>query len=373
MKPRLPVVEEKIWTIDARDNVMLDVMSETLGLSPERVGSELWRVRAVAADILAAKGVSYQLLRGALTPRRDRHEFAFVFDSASTGGTWNYAIPAQERLLPLLQAKDFSCSLLSGDLIIEDQNLGFAMLNRGVELHREVRPLTHTDELYAIYVNNLSARQADNIHDGLVPWEGYVGRIPCTYSSVTKNWLSTTLSSKYVKVGRTFVCGHEDDVVNDVNSNLPGWPVEELGYRCVSLQAMYYDLLLSYKIERHVVRGETDTAHALSAISTSPKDIGTFRVEIDERKLAYIANHGGGGFQAAALDTMDRSAVEEMVRERIDRNYIYELELKKHDRGTTSKFNIMLEFPRATGAAVRIQATMEYSSGDDVLRVLTLF
>lgn len=371
-RPRLPIVSEKIWTIDARDNVLLDVMSEVFDLSPAQLGRELWQARDLTASVLASKGVDYAKLRNALTPRRDRHEFAFVFDSASTGGQFNYALPAQERLLSLLPAKDFSCSLLSGDLIISNQERGFELLRQGLALHRQVRDLVDTSELFAIYVNNLTMDRASAIHNGLVDWDGYVGRILCTYSSRTKDWLSTTLGSAYVKVGKTFICDHEDDVSNDESYNLPGWPVEELGYRCISLQTMYYGMLLSYKIERRVMPGETDTKHALSAISISPKELDAFRVEVTDEKLAYIAAHGGG-FNAAGLDSTDRTAVQEMIRERIRRNYIYELQLVEHEKGTTSKFNIMLEFPRTARPPVRMLATLEYIPDDEVLRLITLF
>jgi hypothetical protein len=365
-------VAPPIWTIEARENVMLDVISSDFGLSPERMQNEIRAAHSQTVNILASKGVKYEQLRGALTPRRDRYEFAFVFDSKTTDGKYGYTIPAQERILALLPAKDFSCSLLSGDLLIKNQELGFELLNRGLELHREVRPLGSTSELFAIYINNLTAARAEAIHSGLLPWNGYVGRIPSTYSSRTKDWLSTTLSSQYVKLDRTFIGQHEDDVSEDENYNLPGWPLLEHGFSCISLQSMYFGLFLSYKIERRVVPGETDTIHSLNAMSTSPQDLATFRVDIDEHKLAYLAEHGGS-FRPAGLDTNTRDEIAELIRLRISQNYIYELHLKEHEGGTTSKFNIMLEFPGTRETPVRMQATIEYQPDERVLRVITLY
>lgn len=351
---------------------MLDVISGYFGLSTTQMQNEICNAHAKTVEILASKGVDYAKLRGALTPRRDRHEMAFVFDSSATGNQYNYGTPVHDRILTLLPAKQFSCALLSGDLLIENQDLGFELLQRGLQLHREVRRFSYTGELYAIYINNLTGGRAQAIHEGLLPWRAYVGRVPSTYSSRTKDWFSTTLSTRYIKLDRTFIGEHEDDVSNRKNYNLPGWPLDDHRFSSMSLQSMYFSLFLSYKIERRVVPGETDTIHALSAISASPLDLSTFAVEIDDRKCEYIANHGGG-FRSAGLESTNRADIAELIRLRIERNYIYDMQLSAHEGGSTSKFNIMLEFPREKATPVRMQATVEYLPDDQILRVITLY
>lgn len=210
------------------------------------------------------------------------------------------------------------------------------------------------------------------MHSGLTQFGPYVDRIPSTYSSRTKDWLANTLSTRYLKLGNTFIGQHEDDVPNEENYNLPGWPLEEHGYRCVSLQSMYFDLFLNYKIERRVIPGETDTKHSLNAISTDPAELEDFTIEMDDEKFAYIAAHGGG-FRSAGMASNSREEVLDLIRARITRTYIYAMELKEHPSGTSSLFAIMLEFPRENGVPVRIRAALEYLPTKRVLRVVTLF
>ena len=364
---------ERIWTIDARDNAMLEVVSASLELSPEAMHGEIRSAHAETVRILAAKGVDYSRLRGALSPSRDKQEVAFVFDSAAAG-EYDYGTPIGEAILPLLPRKAFSCAVLTGDLLLGDQyqDLGFNLLGRDLQLHKPVRSFRYTNELYAIYVNNLTAGRAETLHQGLKEFRPYIGRINCTYSSPTKDWLSSTLGTRYVKLDGIFIGQHEDDVPNDEDYNLPGWPLEEHEYRCVSIQSMYFDLFLSYKIERRIIPGETDTNYALNAISTSPGELTEFEIEMDDDKLAYIAAHGGG-FRSAGMASKTREQVLALIRERIDRNYIYALELKPHPTGIASLFAIMLEFPRLGDEPVRVMAALEYLPATRILRVVTLF
>jgi hypothetical protein len=62
-----------------------------------------------------------------------------------------------------------------------------------------------------------------------------------------------------------------------------------------------------------------------------------------------------------------------MIRERIDQNYIYSMELKTHTAGTSSLFSIMLEFPRAAAEPVRMMAALEFLPETKILHVVTLF
>lgn len=171
---------------------------------------------------------------------------------------------------------------------------------------------------------------------------------------------------------KTFIGTHEDDANSAENTNLPGWPLDRHGFSIVSIPTMYFDLLLSYKIERRVVPGETDTSHALAVISDDALDLSTLEVAIDRDKMNYISSHGGG-YRAAGLEGNSSAEMADLIRARIGENYIYELEVKEHDQGETSKFNLMLEFPGTRGARVRMQATMEYLPTDRTLRLITLY
>lgn len=54
---------------------------------------EITSAHVKAVEVLAAKGVDYNRLRGALTPSRGKHEVAFVLDSEAAG-EYDYGTPA---------------------------------------------------------------------------------------------------------------------------------------------------------------------------------------------------------------------------------------------------------------------------------------
>lgn len=359
----------KLWTLDGRDNVLLDVMQLSLDLTASEMHTELTRAHAHVIDQLASQSVKYADLRYALVPRQKRVERAFVFDNTPSGAYTR----ARETILAALPGKELTCSILSGDLMIENQALGFWLLKKHlVQLTPRALP-RHTTAMYCVYINNLTPATATLVDELCSGSSEYLGYIDATYSTQAKDWLSTTVFTSYVKSGTTYVSPHEDDIEEPGGFNLPGWPVESTRTRSVSIQSMYFDLFLSYKIERRTIPGERDTSHALSAISATPMNLVGFTVSIDERKLQYIAKHGGGGFEAATLARYTADQIAEIIRQKIASNYIYEMEVKRLETGVVRKFNIMLEFPRDEADPVRMQATLEYIPQQQQLRLITLF
>jgi hypothetical protein len=220
-----------IWTLEARDSVALEMISSYFNLSDAQMRRTIIEAHEQVQELLTQKGIDYRSLRSALTPQRQRIETAYIFDTARIDSGW-YGYDVAARILPHLD-RNSNCSILVGDLILEDQDLGFDLLERHLRLHKACE-IAHTSQLYSVYINNLSDRMAKTIHDGLLPYEAYVGYIPVTFSSRMKDWLSATLVNQYIKRKVVFLCGQEDDVENDENYNLPGWPIEDLGYKYAS-------------------------------------------------------------------------------------------------------------------------------------------
>ena len=76
-----------IHSINGYTNMMIEVMAKTLKLSDQDVQKLLRHMHREIVSALASKGVNYADLSTALTPRGNKHEIAFVFDSsrAETG------------------------------------------------------------------------------------------------------------------------------------------------------------------------------------------------------------------------------------------------------------------------------------------------
>lgn len=253
-----------VWTLDARDCLLLDVMAASLALTDAQFRREITGAHAATVEALAAKGIKYADLRNPLVPQRDRREIALFF-LADEGGYGTAPGSAADCVLGLLPP-DLRCSVLRGDLLATDQDWAFEVLQAHLVGHRPVE-IRNTSQIYAIYLNNVSAAMFTSIAEGAQTCSSYVGFADCTFGSPMKDWLSTTLSSTYLKVGKTFVNGHEDDASADGDYDLPGWPLERHGFNYRSIQGTYFSLFLAYKIERRVLPGEADSRFALAAVS----------------------------------------------------------------------------------------------------------
>ncbi len=363
---------DPIWTLEARDSVMLEVVTSLFNLSPEAVRREIAQAHEITVEAIAAKGIDYSKLDKALTPQRKRLERAFLFDTARIQ-SGSYGSAVADVVLPLLPPT-LSCSIQLGDLILERdlQDRGIELLNDYAELIHPVE-LVNTNQIYCIYLNNLSKKMAADITEGLRDYEGFVGHVEASTASPMKDWLSITLVDGYLKHGRAMLNGHEDDAPNTEDRNMKGWPLEENGYECRSIQDMYFHLFLGYKIERRVVPGaEGDTDFALSAISGKPLPLDGVDVEIEAAKAKYLREDHGLSLARAGLASLDDEEIASTIRSKIKDSYIYNLRYdEEHD---TSLFNIMLEISEPDeGRVTRLLAALEYQPEVPMLRLVTLF
>jgi hypothetical protein len=368
-------IDLPIGTLQARDSVMLDVVTSEFDLSPEQVRTEIRFLHSSTVAKLAAEGIDYRELRNALTPQRDRVERAFLFDTDRIeSGSYGYSVG--KTLLPLLP-RELSCSMLHGDLIIDRdlQDRGVELLNNHAEMVRPVE-LGLTNQIYCVYINNLTPNMAIGLTDALRDYEPFVGHVDSTTSSSMKDWLSITLVDCYLKHKRVMLNGHEDDAPEGENYNMRGWPLEESGYGCRSIADMYFHLLLGYKIERRVVAdSEGDTDFALTAISGRPLPLAEFSIEVDKAKGQYLREcHGASLARAGLLHLSDRELAVRIKR-KINNSYIYNLRYDaEHD---TSLFNIILELggnsEEKEAKMTRLLASLEYMPEKRVLRLVTLY
>jgi len=358
-----------IHTLNARGHILLEVMRDHFGLTPDQVRREIQSIHGATTDILANKGVDYTCLRPGLTPVLKRREAAFIFDSSTIESSW-YGLEVMRQLLPLLEPESTQ-SMLCGDLLGDDQEFIYQVLAESLKLSRSFS-FRHGSLLYAVYLNNMSDGTLLHIHECLKGFYPYVGYIPADFSTRAKTYLSTCLVNVFLKNRRNIIVGHEDDRPNDENVNMPGYPFEEFGYRVLSLQESYFGILLSYKIERPVYSGfEVDSEMALNAISDNILDIKGFHVEIDPRKHGYLLSEKGGKLRKAQLAELDRDALSETIREKLASNYIYNMAfLEEYD---VRKFSLMLEVENQDGGEpTRLAAGFEYLPQQQVLRLITL-
>ncbi len=361
-----------VHTLNARGNIMLEVIRQHFQLSPERMFREIQAMRGMIETALASKGISYESLKSALVPDRKRREIALVFDTSATKNTW-YGREIFEKVIPLFD-RNSNHSVLVGDYIDTGagQPLLLQALNDAITLNREV-DYEHSSQFFIVYINNLSDRMVKNFNDELLQFRPYIGLADTTYASVFKLLLSTMLADGLIKHGNVIIQGHEPDRPDSDDVNMSGYPFEENGYVCRSVNGDLQGILLSYKIERPVFDGfETDTEFSLNAIGIAPSSLNEFSIQVDDAKLAYIKSAKAGSIERAGLEVTTSAELAEIIRSKIADSYIYNMAFDT--TYNVAKFNVIIELPTRDGVArTRLLASLEYQAEKKVLRLITLY
>jgi hypothetical protein len=361
---------QPIFTLNARGHIMLEVMRDYFKMSNPRVRAEIQDIHRATQEALAAKGIKYADLKAALVPSADRHEAAFLFDSKAIESSW-YGCEVIQQILPLLDERTTQ-SVLCGDLLGDDQRLIFEILEESLVLSRSFE-FQHGTLLFCVYINNLSEAALRRLNEQLAAFPAYIGYIPTTFASRAKTYLSLILVNDFLKSGQRVIMGHEDDRPNDENVNMVGYPFEKFGYQVFSLQSSYFDIFLSFKIERAVYKGfEVDTEMAINAISDQVLPLQEFTVVLEEAKHDYLLTEKGRKLRKAGIAHLDRESIASLIKSKIAASYIYNLDyLREYN---VIKFNLMIEVDRSDGGyPTQMTASLEYKPEEKVLRLLTLY
>lgn len=356
-----------ILTVEARSNVMLDVVTKHFLLTDEQVFREIQTSIRHLRALLARKQINYLDLRRALVPSTDRNEMAYLFDWAAME-TDLYGVHVMESLLSVLP-KTSSRSVLAGDWVSEIRP-SVALRSTGIKLGGSLGSAGQgklPDTLYIVYLNNLTASMALKIDEAFTALQGYVGTLDMTLGSLFKAMLSTMLVRDFVQHRSIVLLGHEDDRHENENHSLKLYDFKKFGFKVRSVPSWMYGSYLSYKIERPVFDFDaSDSRFAVNAMTPAPTPLIDCDVILDETKLDYLMAEKSGSLKRIGLSGLSAATVAEQIRRKLLGSYIYNLARSESVR--TLKFNIVLET-----AGARCTCALEYQPNDRSLRVITLY
>jgi hypothetical protein len=367
----LPTVDT-IFTLNARDNVFLEVLQEHFRLSPEKMYGEIRALFNETLDALNISGINYLEIKTALVPSTNKYELALLFNSQEID-SYAYGREIFYHILPLLDRRTTQSALV-GDLVAGDidQEFIFELLRQHLVSARHFT-FVHSRLIYCVYLNNLTEHSARNIIEGLKDFPAYIGCIPTTFDSIAKTFFSMTLCNLFVKRESIVIIAHEDDRPNIENVNNTFYPFEEFGYQVRSIQEQHFNLFLSFKIERAVLPGyESDTEFALNALSQYIEPLIDLQIVIEEPKLEYLMREKTGSLSKAGIMSLGADGLKNLIRRKLAANYIYNLRyVQEHN---VMLFNIILEVERSEGGdPMKMLLSLEYKPTDKYLRVVTLY
>ena len=360
-----------IHTLNARGNVMLPVLRTHFSWTDARTFREIQRFHRDCLVILRAKSIDYASLRSALTPQQLKHEVAFLFDEQRCH---DKCVPGVECADALFQSLDSSTthSILGGELVDDRDEIARRLLGQSAIIATDLN-FKHPCYCYVLYVNNLSDGAVAIMHSRLSAHQAYLGYVPCTYASLAKTFVSMHLVNLVIKQADTVILGHEDDRPNTENHNLHLHDYTALGLKLKSLQSMYFSTFLSYKPEwMPLENSDDDLEIALRAMSEQVAPLTEFAVLIEDDKFnKYLRTTKLGKLEKAGIANLSKTELEDAIRKKLRLSYVYNMEWVDAPTHQLSKFNIMLEFPRAGGHPERLMVALEYKPTERVLRLLT--
>lgn len=366
------ITNATIHTLNARNNIMLEVMRDYFKLSADSMFREIQELHRLTVEALAKKGISYDKLKSALVPNQHRRETALVFDTTAIKSSW-YGFDVLKQIIPLFDRKG-NHSVLVGDYLDRPghEERQVEAFKTAIRFRRDV-VFRHPTQFYIVYINNLSDAMVQRFDEGLRDYLAYVGIADMTYTSDFKIYLSTMLVNVFIKHGSIILQGHEPDRAPNEDVNMSGYPFEENGYACRSVHGDLMDVLLAYKIERPVFKGfEVDTEFGLNAISIVPMALDDFRIQVEEAKLGYLKSEKNGSVERAGLQAISSEELAGLIKAKISGSYIYNLCLDTMHN--IMRFNIIVELPTsASRRETRLSAALEYQPDCRTLRLITLY
>lgn len=359
-----------IFTLDARGNVLLPVIVNTLNLNNEQCAKIILSAFAELKEKLQAKGIEYTKLKSALIPvHRDKQEAAFIFDSSLIESNM-YGYLAFQSILPALN-KESTYSILCGDIIADRIPL---------EISREIffenleqfhfTDFKHPTQYYVIYINNLSNAQFRAIIDVLSSLTFFVGYVDMTFSSRLKSILAYSLVNLGIKYKDTMILQHEADRKDAENINNCNYDFENHGFSVKSINEMYFGLFLSYKIEAPFTDPE-DLKYSMNAIHSNVTPAFELPVSVLEEKLRYLNEDKKVIMENLGLQDYSIEELAHLIKNCIRKSYFYNLEyLEEYN---TPKFNISLELKTPKGKMRKVLVALKYSPANMGLELITMY
>ena len=129
---------KSLHTLNARGNIMLEVMRDHFDLDPKQMFALIQGMRGNVEAALSKKGISYDDLKTALVPTQNRREVALVFNTMAIKSAW-YGREVMAQVIPLLN-KESSHSVLAGDYLDRpgQENKLFEAFEQSVSPRRKI-------------------------------------------------------------------------------------------------------------------------------------------------------------------------------------------------------------------------------------------
>lgn len=341
----------RIHAVTAANSSILRDGSSLYGVRSEEFHHWIRSMHSHLVAELGEVGVNYDEIARALVPHSGRREIALFFDwdvaSSSSGGHYGHHLA--ESWIPALPRPSHNAGLnaiLHGDIL---EGRGSTLRSALLECGELVDPSRlNADQIYAVYISNLSRPQAAALVAALRSHPAYVGYSDCTTHSALKEHLALSLPQLGLRVGSIVVDGVYEDVPNPL-----GYPFEDYGFTTVGVRSELYLPFLTFRINTRLSgRNFSDSELAFGALNPDVGAIEMPDVWMTESRFKYLHSSGHGGALALAeLSELDHEALELALSELSSDGHMYNLRYERHSNTghEVLMYNSLIEVETSAG------------------------
>ncbi len=181
---------------------MLEVMKQYFNISDLQMSKEINNMHDILVELLEKKGISYSVLKSVLIPQKKHHEIILVFDTLQIEDP-EYGVACYNAVIKLLD-KSESHSFLCGDYISKINTSwknANDLLYQSLSEHINLSQIEYksSEQLFFIYINNVSNNFIGRLKMGLQNFQGFVGIADVTLSSTLKIYISSILTNGFIQ------------------------------------------------------------------------------------------------------------------------------------------------------------------------------
>lgn len=376
-----------IHSINSYTNVLIEVIAKSQDLSDHEVHKLLRAMHQQVVSTLLAKGINYNDLSTALTPRSNKHEIAFVFDSSRATSSY-YGGEFSEVWLSALHSAGgpTRTAILEGDVIGLPPKFVWKILDEQL-----VRPLDQKtprlspEQYFVIYFTNISDSHLSKIDLAMrLLSPAYLGYINCSGSILFKTGLP--LVQVALRIDNKIITTEDEDG----NTNPHGYAFDKFGFNVIGVNEDLYGTLLDFKIDMGVPDwSESDGAMALGALSGIMRNIASMTLAIDDTRFEYLKSEEPGyghgtSIRKAGLGKLSKDELAGAIKTELNKSLLYNLRSVTGSKTVDNEriaapennallFSVQVEFPDNKGLKQRYQVGVKYHTDEHRGEVTTMF
>lgn len=362
-----------IYSIESRDNFMLSLMKDFFKLDGKEVSNEIRSYFAEFRKHFKPTNINYEDLKYALVPNKSRKEYLFAFDSAVIKD-YAYGAYIFNKIIKGFD-KSKAYNILSGDLLDFSNGkyiksiLEMFFNELGVEYIDEKR---FTNRFYCIYINNLSDSDIEKLVDLSKKMNCFIGCADMTYSCPLKTYLTKSIGTRFIIYKDKIINGHEPDINEIRNYNMPGYDFEENGYNVISIQGNYFSVFMSYLISSDiVVWKEEKYKEIISNLITNQDKLSKIDFILLKDKIEYIES-AKRTMTRLGFEKSDHEKIYKLILEKMRDNMIHNIDFSLLEEFGIVKFNIVFDY-KSQGVWRKFVCTLKYEPDNEILKLVTMY